>query len=462
MQLILTRPHALLIAATIAVFGPALLPKPVAAQFIQQGTKLVGGGAVGAASQGGSVALSGDGNTAIIGGRADNNNDGAAWIFTRSNGLWTQQSKLFGAGAVGNAEQGWSVALSGDGNTAIFGGPNDAGAVGAAWVFTRTNGVWTQQGGKLVGTGVVGGAATQGWSVALSADGNTAIIGGIFDNNHTGAAWVFTRSNGVWTQQGGKLVGTGAVGIAEQGTSVALSGDGNTAIVGGLASFLFVLPAARAQELDRELEAFARSPLFQGIVLDAKGKTVGRLAATAGSTGQCVVVRKIGGVWVGLPIYALSTGLTTGDGFLPYMYQSADCTGEPYFPRDLYSGYDILSVAFIGVFSPATEPTITFAGTPVSLLNIKSLRYLQSAPAPPCQTVGGANGAPRYVGLPQTIPLSSLRLCSALSYRMIRENHVVAKITRRQVNGAGKPPKSHVLLRQALLLSNASDVLAQV
>jgi hypothetical protein len=34
------------------------------------------------------------------------------------------------------------------------------------------------------------------------------------------------------TQQGTKLVGTGAVGAAE-GISVALSGDGNTAIVGG-------------------------------------------------------------------------------------------------------------------------------------------------------------------------------------------------------------------------------------
>ena len=48
-----------------------------------------------------------------------------------------------------------------------------------------------------------------------------------------GAAWVFTRSNGVWTQQGSKLVGSDAVGFARQGTSVALSADGNTAIIGG-------------------------------------------------------------------------------------------------------------------------------------------------------------------------------------------------------------------------------------
>jgi hypothetical protein len=67
----------------------------------------------------------------------------------------------------------------------------DNGEVGAAWVFTRSGGVWSQQGSKLVGTGAVGPAG-QGRSVALSADGNTAIVGGPADNTNIGAAWVFT------------------------------------------------------------------------------------------------------------------------------------------------------------------------------------------------------------------------------------------------------------------------------
>ena len=71
-------------------------------------------------------------------------------------------------------------------------------------------------------------------SVSLSADGNTAIVGGLSDNGGAGAAWVYTRSGGVWTQQGNKLVGTGAIGAAQQGISVSLSSDGNTAIVGGV------------------------------------------------------------------------------------------------------------------------------------------------------------------------------------------------------------------------------------
>jgi hypothetical protein len=90
----------------------------------------------------------------------------------------------------------------------------------------------SQLGSKLVGTGAVG-PAEQGWSVALSADGNTAIVGGVVDNRLTGAAWIFTRNGDIWTQQGSKLVGTGAVGQGGQGFSVALSADGTIAIVGG-------------------------------------------------------------------------------------------------------------------------------------------------------------------------------------------------------------------------------------
>jgi hypothetical protein len=225
------------LAAFFVVAGPVLGAsqadlQPALAQFSQEGSKLVGTFAVGLGEQGWSVALSADGNTAIVGGLADNRIMGAAWVYTHSNGVWTQQSKLAGTGAVGSAGQGWSAALSADGNTAIVGGPFDTSNTGAAWVFNRSGGVWTQQRSKLVGAGAIGNAG-QGASVALSDEGNTAIVGGPFDNLNNGAAWVFTRSKGVWTQPGNKLVGAGAVGNAGQGSSVALSADGSTAIVGG-------------------------------------------------------------------------------------------------------------------------------------------------------------------------------------------------------------------------------------
>jgi hypothetical protein len=81
----------------------------------------------------------------------------------------------------------------------------------------------TQQGGKLTGSGNTG-ESQQGYSVALSADGNTAALGGVNDNSSAGAVWVFVRSGNTWTQQGNKLVGSGAVGAAVQGFSVAKRG----------------------------------------------------------------------------------------------------------------------------------------------------------------------------------------------------------------------------------------------
>jgi pimeloyl-ACP methyl ester carboxylesterase len=278
-----------------ALSNSATPTAPLLALFSQQGPKLVGTGAVGNAYQGISVSLSGDGNTAIVGGSSDNSLKGAAWVWTRSGGIWTQQgTKLVGSGSVGNAQQGRSVSISADGNTAIVGGGNDNSNIGAAWVWTRSGGVWTQQGSKLVGSGAVGfalqgisvslsadgstaivGAIDGAWvwtrsagiwtqqgpklvgsgsvgqlgssqrtSVSLSADGNTAIVGWDGDNNSVGAAWVWTRSGSVWTQQGLKLVGSGAVGSARQGHSVSLSADGNTAIVGGPTDNNFTTGAA--------------------------------------------------------------------------------------------------------------------------------------------------------------------------------------------------------------------------
>lgn len=120
---------------------------------------------------------------------------GAAWVYTLSDGVWVQQSKLIGPQAIGPAGQGYSVALSSDGTVAIVGAPNDNSEAGAAWVYTLSKGVPTQPGIKLpLGTDAIG-TANQGASVALSANGRTAIVGGSSDNYNAGAAWVYTFSD---------------------------------------------------------------------------------------------------------------------------------------------------------------------------------------------------------------------------------------------------------------------------
>jgi IPT/TIG domain/Bacterial Ig-like domain (group 3)/Fibronectin type III domain/FG-GAP repeat len=207
--------------------------------WVQQGSKLTPNDETGAGNFGESVALSSDGNTALIGGPSED----AAWVFTRSGGVWTQQgSKLTSSDATAccGPHFGTSVALSSDGNTALIGGPYDNSYGGAAWVFARSGSTWTQQGSKLTATDETGHSEFGG-AVALSADGNTALIGGAADNydfggspsGAIGAAWVFTRSGSTWTQQGAKLTGSGETGDGSFGSSVALSSDGNTALIGG-------------------------------------------------------------------------------------------------------------------------------------------------------------------------------------------------------------------------------------
>jgi flagellar basal body rod protein FlgF len=275
----------------------------------QQGEKFIGTGAVVGANQGRSVALSGDGNTAIVGGYADNGYTGAAWMFTRAGGAWTQQGeKLVGTGASGSPYQGSSVALCADGTTAIVGGFMDTGGIGATWVFTRSGSVWAQQGEKLVGLAFC--CAHQGWSVALSADGATAIVGAYGVNGYTGATWMFTRADGVWTQQGERVVGTGAVGTAMQGHSVALSADGNTAIVGGPsdtdvgATWVFTRSGGVwTQQGEKLVGTGAVGKARQGysVALSADGNT----AIVGGPSdnnyaGAAWVFARLGGVWTQL------------------------------------------------------------------------------------------------------------------------------------------------------------------
>lgn len=127
------------------------------------------------------------------------------------------------------AVQGFPV--TGRGAATRSGGWNDDHSKGAAWVFTRSGSTWAQQGPKLTGGGETG-EGRFGVAVALSADGNTALVGGLADDSTRGAAWLFTRSGSTWTQQGSKLTPTDWAGEGEFGTNVALSADGATALIG--------------------------------------------------------------------------------------------------------------------------------------------------------------------------------------------------------------------------------------
>jgi IPT/TIG domain len=180
-----------------------------------------------------SVALSADGNTALLGGPGYAGYVGAAWMFTRTGSTWIQRVKLTGAEESGIGHFGRSTVLSADGSTALVGGLTDNVGRGAAWAFTRTGSSFTQQGAKLVG-GEEGGEPHFGASLALSGDGNFALIGAPRDDGGYGTVTQYVRSGSTWSALPVQLAGTQGIGRGSAGTSVALSVDGQVALVGAM------------------------------------------------------------------------------------------------------------------------------------------------------------------------------------------------------------------------------------
>jgi hypothetical protein len=174
-----------------------------------------------------SVAL--DGPTAVVGAQAatvgDNLSQGAAYVFTRANGVWTEVEKLTANDGAAYDNFGNGVALSG--TTVIVGAPNASvngnTAQGAAYVFTESGGSWSQT-QKLL---AADGAASNEFGDSVSVQGNTALIGAIQLLHGPGAAYVFVNSGGTWTQTA-KLTASGGSGAFGDAVRI----DGNNALIG--------------------------------------------------------------------------------------------------------------------------------------------------------------------------------------------------------------------------------------
>jgi len=186
--------------------------------------------------------------TGVNGNQSDNSapNSGAVYVFTRTNGVWTQQAYLKASNTNAGDQFGVIMALAGDtlavgaqfeasNATGVNGDQTDNSApqAGAVYVFTRTNGVWTQQAylkASNTGAGDQFGVnvALVGDTLAVGAYGEasnaTGVNGDQTDNSapEAGAVYVFTRNAGVWTQQA-YLKASNAGGLF--GYGLALAGD---------------------------------------------------------------------------------------------------------------------------------------------------------------------------------------------------------------------------------------------
>ncbi len=214
-----------------------------------------------------------DSNATGIGSDQANNSAssaGAVYLFSRNNGAWVQQQYIKATNAESNDYFGWSLALSNDGNTLAVGAPgessnaiginnggqgdNSALQSGAAYVFNRAGNTWAQQ--SYIKASNTGAGDFFGWSLALSADGNTLAVGAYGEdsnakgvggsqsnNSHSlaGAAYIYTRNADTWAQQAYLKASntdlaasplTPDAGVDYFGWSLDLSSDGNTLAVG--------------------------------------------------------------------------------------------------------------------------------------------------------------------------------------------------------------------------------------
>lgn len=174
-----------------------------------------------------------DGDTAVIGARLRDEggfDSGAAYVFIRGNdGTWTEQQKLTASDGAANDFFGMRVAI--DGDTIVIGAEaddDDGASSGAAYVYTRSAGVWSEQ-QKLTASDAEAG---DWFGSAVAVDGDTAIIGAERDDDNgsnSGSAYVFTRTAGVWSEQQKLTAGNGEA-FDDFGSAIAM--DGNTAVIG--------------------------------------------------------------------------------------------------------------------------------------------------------------------------------------------------------------------------------------
>ncbi len=216
-------------AALLFAVGVMLVcaARSAAAPFVQQGPKLVAAGEVGAAEWGSWLAVSDDGSTALIGASQDNNFEGAVWPYVRSGSSWVPQGpKLTPSDGVAQPDFGDSVALSSDGNSAIIGGSFDDGGAGAVWFFSRSGSTWTQDGPKVTESG----SQAFGQHVAISGDGDEAMVESPQNASTPGAILIYGRSGSTWALQ--STISTPDAGLYPNfGFAMALSRDGNTAAI---------------------------------------------------------------------------------------------------------------------------------------------------------------------------------------------------------------------------------------
>ncbi len=171
------------------------------------------------------VGISGD--WAIVGAYSDDTgsaNAGAAYLFNKSGGVWTETQLIQPSGVLADDNFGYSVSISND--KAVIGAPGDddgGSKAGAAYIYDLVGGVWTET-QKIIASD---GQSNDGFGKAIAIDVDRIVVGaeGVDEAaTSAGAAYVFDETSGTWSETQ-KLLASNAGGFDYFGNTVSVSGD---------------------------------------------------------------------------------------------------------------------------------------------------------------------------------------------------------------------------------------------
>ncbi len=309
---------------TAIALAAVLSPGAARAASFEEDQQLIGAGQD---HQFGS-AVDTDGTTLVVGAPgfpgAAGNGSGAVFIYIRSASGWTQQQQIEASDAAAFDGFGTSVAV--DGDRLIVGSPFDdtlAGVdAGSAYVFERTGSTWTQE-QKL--EDITPNAGNE-FGTAVDISGTTAAVGAPGDRSGTfdsGTVSVFTRSGTTWSLQATLVATDNATGDAF-GSAVVLEGDtalvgapdkaGGPFVLGAGAAYVFTRSASLWSQDQKLLPGNVGTDSHFGISIDLSGDQL----IVGADMDDNNVGQNVGGAFVyeggGATPWVLDVELTPGDG----------------------------------------------------------------------------------------------------------------------------------------------------
>jgi hypothetical protein len=183
--------------------------------------------AIAGAAFGWSLALSADGSALAVGAPYAESGRGAAYLFSRGENGWEEQGRFAAPDASGGDHLAWSVSLSGDGSALVAGAPDAASGVGVAHVFVRGESGWSDQ--SLSAPAPHPGDQF-GWAVTVSGDGSALAVGAPGAGSSTGAVDCFARSETGYVVHA-SMEGSSAEPSGRFGHALSSSADGQSLAV---------------------------------------------------------------------------------------------------------------------------------------------------------------------------------------------------------------------------------------